>query len=65
MKLSGDRCQCIGCGEYFNSTYAFDMHRIGDHKVKRECMTPDMMLEKAMTTNEAGYWISKAMPRVK
>lgn len=27
--LRGDRCRCTACGELFNSTFAFDKHRIG------------------------------------
>jgi hypothetical protein len=61
--LRGDHCQCRGCGEYFNSTYAFDMHRTGEYtheppKDGRRCLTPDEMHAKGMTENAGGWWIS-------
>lgn len=27
--LTGERCRCRACGEYFNSAKAFDRHRFG------------------------------------
>lgn len=57
--LRGDRCQCTACGEYFNSTYAFDMHRKGKHGVNRHCLTPDAMLDAGMVKNRADFWISR------
>lgn len=62
MKLTGDRNQCQGCKEYFNSSFAFDKHRTGDHGVDRRCRTADEMSEKGMLRNAAGFWISSAMP---
>jgi len=61
MKLTGARCQCRACDEYFNSTFAFDKHRIGKPE-NRQCMTQDAMLAKGMSTNEAGFWVSSKMP---
>jgi hypothetical protein len=60
MKLTGSRCQCIACDEYFNSTFAFDKHRIGEHGKTRRCMTIDEMLAKGMEKNEALFWVSSA-----
>ncbi|HQR98138.1 MULTISPECIES: hypothetical protein [unclassified Polaromonas] len=62
MKLSGDRNQCQGCKEYFNSSFAFNKHRHGDHGIDRRCMTVDEMQAKGMSKNAAGFWISAAMP---
>jgi len=56
--LRGDRCQCTVCLEYFNSTYAFDKHRIGKHGVNRQCMSVNRMYEAGMAINGAGFWIS-------
>ena len=56
MKLSGDRCQCTACGEYFNSTGMFDRHRV-DKYPNRRCLTTDEMSLKGYTTNRAGFWI--------
>lgn len=64
MNLSGDRNQCRGCGEYFNSTFAFDKHRTGEHGKDRRCLTPDEMRAKGMDKNVAGFWISSAMPEI-
>lgn len=63
-KLTGDHCQCSrnrGCGEYFNSTYAFDCHRTGTHGVDRRCLTELEMLQRGMAKNAGGWWISGAM----
>lgn len=34
MKLRGDRCRCTACGELFNSTHAFDKHRVGLQRLR-------------------------------
>ena len=60
--LSSDRNQCQGCKAYFNSTYAFDKHRTGKHGHDRRCLTEAEMLEKGMSVNKDGFWITKAMP---
>jgi hypothetical protein len=62
VKLSGDRNQCAGCSEVFNSTAAFDKHRIGAFGVDRRCATVQQMREKGMVKNAAGYWITAANP---
>ena len=38
-KLTDSRCQCSGCGEYFNSDTAFEKHRVGQFGVDRRCMS--------------------------
>ena len=60
--LTGDQNQCPGCGEYFNSTYAFDRHRTGRFGVDRRCMTIDEMTARGMSMNKAGFWISSSRP---
>jgi hypothetical protein len=60
--LTGDRNQCPGCSEYFNSTFAFEKHRTGDFNKDRRCRTTDEMEAKGMAKNAAGFWISSAMP---
>lgn len=62
MQLRGDRNQCQGCKEYFNSTLAFDKHRTGDHGKDRRCMTVEEMHAKKMLKNSDGFWITKAKP---
>ena len=69
MKLRGDHCQCSGppykgCGEYFNSTAAFDRHRVGPFMPPglRRCLTVPEMLAKGMVRNSKGFWVSEPMP---
>jgi hypothetical protein len=62
MNLRGDRNQCPGCSEYFNSTHAFEKHRAGVFGVSRRCLTPDEMSAKGMAKNAAGFWIGSKMP---
>lgn len=59
MKLTGDRNQCPSCGEYFNSTKAFEKHRTGDFGIDRRCMTREEMLAKGMAISGSGYWVTK------
>jgi len=61
MNLSGDRNQCQGCKTFFNSTFAFDKHRRGEHGIDRRCLTAEEMQAKGMSQNAAGFWISAAM----
>jgi len=63
VRLTGDRNQCQGCKQFFNSTFAFEKHRTGEHGKDRRCLTPDEMLAKGMSVNAAGFWITSAMPR--
>lgn len=60
--LSGDRNQCQGCKAYFNSGYAFDKHRRGEHGHDRRCLTAEEMTAKGMSVNADGFWITKTMP---
>lgn len=61
MRLRGDKNQCQGCTEFFNSTYAFDKHRTGPHGVDRRCLTTTEMEDKGMIKRENGFWVSEAM----
>ena len=57
MKLSGDRNQCQACESYFNSTTAFDKHRVGDFGVDRRCRTAVEMLAIGMVLRDNGFWV--------
>lgn len=57
--LRGDKNQCQGCNQYFNSIKAFDKHRTGKHGVDRRCMTPLEMTEAGMSVNSSGFWITQ------
>lgn len=60
--LTGDHCRCAACGEHFNSTAAFDMHRIGKPGVDRRCRTPDAMRAAGMAVNRTGWWVTNLQP---
>lgn len=70
MKLRGDRNQCPTCGLYFNSTAAFEKHRVGDFQrssekrpnrygTVRRCMATWEMLVRGMAVNAAGFWVTE------
>ena len=61
-KVSGDRNQCPGCSELFNSSAAFDKHRTGVFGVDRRCMTAEEMYARKMAKNDAGYWVTALNP---
>lgn len=65
MKLNGDRNQCQGCGEFFNSTASFDKHRIGQFGVDRRCASESEMASKGMVKNRIGWWITGENPMFK
>ncbi len=53
MKLTGRRCQCAACGEYFNTVFAFDKHRTGSHaKDQRRCLKAHEMENTGMHYRE-------------
>lgn len=58
-KLTGSRCKCSACGEFFNSVSVFDLHRTGLYPPKgvRRCRTPEEMLSKGYLRNAGGFWI--------
>jgi len=60
--LRGDHCVCNACGEYFNSTRAFDAHRTGRPGVARRCRTEFEMRRRGMSRNHGGWWITAARP---
>jgi hypothetical protein len=44
MKLTGDRCQCTACGQFFPTTRTFDAHRTGTFSpLKRGCKIPSKL----------------------
>jgi hypothetical protein len=62
-RLTGCRCQCPVCGSYFNSVKAFDRHRVGVYPNSRRCLTQPEMVNRGMTVNAAGFWITEIRPR--
>ncbi len=65
LRLTGSRCQCMGCGDWFNSTSTFDRHRAGTFAPRgvwlgqRRCLTADALRAKGWARNAAGYWIER------
>ena len=55
-KLTGRRCQCCGCGEYFNGQRGFDRHRAGVHGGNRRCLSVAEMLALGWFCNPDGFW---------
>jgi hypothetical protein len=66
MNLTGNHCQCTGCGEYFNSVYAFDKHRAGGYSTptSRRCRPPAELVARGWGKNAAGWWITSIKPNV-
>jgi hypothetical protein len=58
MKLTGRRCLCRSCGEYFSSVASFDKHRTGP-ATDRRCLPP---AEAGLVKNEGGWWVTERMP---
>jgi hypothetical protein len=62
--LKGDRNQCAGCGQLFNSTHAFDKHRAGVHAQNgRYCLDRVEMVKAGMVYGADGFWRGSAMPK--
>ena len=61
-KLTGDKNQCAGCDEFFNSTAAFVKHRTGDYETGRRCLTVNEMTAKGMVKNSGDWWITASNP---
>jgi hypothetical protein len=64
-KLTGNRCQCPTCGEYFNGVQPFDKHRVGAYTKlgipnSRRCLTVAEMEAAGFIRNAAGFWCDRA-----
>jgi len=60
-RLTGSRCVCRTCGQYFNSVSMFDAHRIGLHPSRR-CLSPFELAQRGYTLNPKGFWIRVQKP---
>jgi hypothetical protein len=61
-RLTGARCRCSACGDFFNSVSTFDRHRVGgwsDHGAHRRCLTADQMVVRGWQRNAQGFWIER------
>jgi len=65
-RLTGNRCQCPTCGEYFNGVQPFDKHRAGRYakpgewQGNRRCLTVADMEARRFIRNAAGFWCERA-----
>jgi len=63
-RLTGCRCQCTACGEYFGSERAFERHRVGDYALPgmwrgtRRCLPLADMLAAGWTRNGRGFLLT-------
>jgi hypothetical protein len=55
-------CQCMNCGEYCQSVYAFDRHQHLTKTGRVICLTDAEMREKGWRVNDHGRWVTEAMP---
>lgn len=58
-KLTGNRCQCTACGQYFNGAQPFDRHRVGDCG-NRRCLSVAEMEAAGFIRNAVGFWCDRA-----
>lgn len=49
------KCLCRGCGAYFLTLRAFDVHRLGVRS-ERFCMDAPRMAERGLFEDSEGYW---------
>ena len=50
---------CRSCGVLFNSTLAFDKHRVGDYNLSRRCLTTSEMAARGMSRLDDGFWVTR------
>jgi hypothetical protein len=65
-RLTGSRCRCQTCGQYFNSVSVFDRHRIGpwtDRGAHRRCLAIEEMRARGWSLNVKGFWVERRMMR--
>jgi hypothetical protein len=55
-KLTGNRCQCPACFEYFSTTSNFDKHRKGKHGKDRHCVNPESVGLVIVETGGGTFW---------
>jgi len=64
LKLTGSRCQCPTCGDYFGSVRAFDRHRVGPYanpgqwRGARRCLTEPEMIAAGWARNGRGFLLT-------
>jgi hypothetical protein len=61
--LTGCRCQCVACGDYFGNVVGFDRHRVGDFGAGRRCLTAGELVSRRWIRNERGFWLRPSSGR--
>jgi len=56
-RLTGSRCQCCACGNYFGNVDVFDRHRVGEYGTDRRCLSVEEMTVMGWERNERGFWL--------
>lgn len=57
-RLSGSRCQCTVCYDYFGSERGFDRHRIGEvGSPERRCLTACELTAAGWDRDAKGFWL--------
>lgn len=63
-RLTGSRCQCTVCGDYFGSERGFDRHRIGEvGSPARRCLTPSELQGAGWDRDARGFWLQPDLRR--
>lgn len=57
LTLTGCRCQCVACGDYFGNVVGFDRHRVGWYGVDRHCLTAGELASRGWVRNVRGFWL--------
>ena len=60
MNLTGNKCECTACGQFFNRVSTFDKHRVGTLGASRRCLSVDEMAAKGWRLNDKGFWLTEA-----
>ena len=69
LALTGCRCQCPTCFDYFGNVVGFDRHRVGafarpgELAHKRRCRTPADLHARGWVRNERGFWLRPSAQR--
>ena len=58
-----DKCRCMECGLYFNSSGTFTRHRVGEYApFSRRCLTVDELKRRKWGQLESGHWARETLP---
>lgn len=67
-RLTGNRCQCTACGDYFSSERSFNRHRVGDFAKPgqpgtRRCVPAADLLANGWVRNTRGFLLEPHVQR--